>query len=116
MAEAPSYGYYKTFYRGSAVDMNAFEACSAEAGARLRAVTGRRSEDVPMRVEDDWRCAWCALVDRVVGAGTDGTVASETVGSTSVTYAQDAQMSREEADLRAVLPWLSGTGLLCQAL
>lgn len=109
----PTFDFYQVEHRGK-LDEDAFFVAEPLAVARLEAITGHVDEG--NRNADRWLHAACAMVDRVAGGDASGTVASETVGSTSVTYAQAAQMSREEADYRAVLPWLAGTGLLCQAL
>lgn len=110
---APDYVFYADVHRG-AMDPAAFESSLAEAGARLRYVTGRQAP--PERCAEAWKHAWCELADRVGGADRSGLLASETVGSTSVSYAQAAQMGREEGDYAAVLPWLAGTGLLSRVV
>lgn len=97
--------YAGELYRGE-LDGDAFASALPRATARLVAITGG---DVPARCERAWLGALCAMVDRVAGLDRSGTVSSETVGSTSVTYA-DAVAGA--SDLDAVAPWLAGTGLL----
>lgn len=97
--------YAGELYRGE-LDGDAFASALPRATARLAAITG---DDVPERCRDAWLCALCAMVDRVAGLDRSGTVSSETVGSTSVTYADAVA---ESADIDAVAPWLAGTGLL----
>lgn len=106
MAPEPTYEFYATEHRGRA-PMEVFADALPEAAARARLVVG--SADVPERCAAGYMHAVCALVDRVAGIDSRGTVASETVGSTSVTYTESAASS---TDYDAVLPWLAGTGLL----
>ncbi len=109
----PSYDFYSTNHAGK-LALADFTAALPLACAKLEAMTGE--VDSTSVWADRWMHAACALVDRVAGLDVAGTVASETVGSTSVTYAAGTQMSREQGDLAAVLPWLTGTGLLCSAV
>lgn len=113
MQAAPTYDFYQVEHRGT-LQEDAFWAALPLAVAKTEALAG------PYRQAgchaDRWCHAACAMVDLLSGAGGCGTLASETVGSTSVTYAQKAQRSAEDAEYAAVEPWLSGTGLLCRAL
>lgn len=106
MAPEPTYEFYATEHRGKG-SPEQFEGALPEAAARARLLVA--SADVPDRCADAYMHAVCALVDRVSGIDARGTVASETVGSTSVTYAESAAAS---TDYDAALPWLAGTGLL----
>lgn len=100
-----TYTFYSTTYGGT-LDEEAYQAASSRAAARLTALVGT---DIPDRVSDAYLMAACALVDRVAGADTSGTLKSETVGSTSFTYT-DAVANA--TDLDAVRPYLANTGLL----
>lgn len=115
MVSAPDYDFYVTRYFGT-LDAESFVDSLPAAGARLRLVTGRDASSVQEWQGDAYRNAWCALVDRVAGADTRGTLKSETVGSTTVAYSDASVGGRPFGDYDAVLPWLSGTGLLCQAI
>lgn len=106
MVPEPTYEFYATVHRGRA-SMEDFADALPEAAARARLLVA--SADVPERCADAYMHAVCALVDRVSGIDSRGTVASETVGSTSVTYTESAASS---TDYDAVLPWLAGTGLI----
>ena len=108
----PDYGFYGAEHAG-ALGEEEFEAALPLAMARLRALVGARA---PEEHADALRHAACAHADRAAGLDRSGELASETVGSTSVAYAQSAQGGRHSGDYGAVLPWLAGTGLLCRAL
>ena len=101
--------YAGDLYRGKLSEDAFYDALPA-ATARLVELTGT---DVPTRYAEAWKRALCALVDRVGGLDGSGRVASETVGSTSITYA-DAVIGTTDYD--AVVPYLSGTGLLYMGL
>ncbi len=109
----PSYEFYGEEHRGKLSEGDFADALPL-ACARLEAMTGPLVDGDPRA--EAWMHAACALAERVAGTDAGGTVASETVGSTSVTYAAGAQRSPEAADLAAVWPWLAGTGLLCAAV
>lgn len=108
----PDYGFYGGAHAG-ALSEEAFEAALPLAMARLRALVG---PDATEAHAEALMHAACALADRVAGLDRSGELASETVGSTSVAYAQASQGGRASGDYDAVLPWLAGTGLLCRAL
>lgn len=106
----PTYDWYLNEHRGQA-GRDEFLAALPGALARLRAVT--RPGAVPARLRAAWMHAVCALADRAAGVDPAGSVRSETVGATSVTYA-DAVAASTDAD--AVRPWLAGTGMLYRGL
>lgn len=108
----PTYEFYASAHRGSATEEQ-FSAALPLAAARARDIV--RCERIPARCRAPYLHAVCALVDRVAGIDARGTVRSETVGSTSLTYA-DADAGASFADADAVRPWLAGTGLLYQGL
>lgn len=110
-APAPDFAFYRDGHAGR-LDEGAFAAALPEAMARLRLLAG---DEVPERCRDAYMHAACALADRAAGLDRSGEVASETVGSTSLTYARTAP-SRAQGDYEAALPWLAGTGLLCRAV
>lgn len=109
MATAPDYAFYTGEYMGTAEEA-AFNVALPSAVARASAVVMR---PVPEAVEKAWLMAVCAMVDRVTGIDARGLIASETVGSTSVTYTADYVAA---SDYTAVYPYLAGTGLLCRAV
>ncbi len=109
-AARPTYAMYAGEYGGS-MGEGEFARALPRALARLRAVTGRR--EPPERLEREWQLAWCALADEEGRTTIRTPVASESVGSTSVTYAVG---SWQATDYAAVAPWLSGTGLLYQGI
>lgn len=113
MTAAPTFDFYQVEHRGR-LSEDAFWDALPLAVAKTEALAG------PLREAgehaDRWCHAACAMADLVAGAVGGGTLASETVGSTSLTYSQKAQRSPEEAERAAVEPWLAGTGLLCRAL
>lgn len=113
MRAAPTYDFYEVEHRGS-LAQDAFEAALPLAVAKVEAMAGPYGLAGPHA--DRWAHAACAMAELVAGASSGGTLAGETVGSTSLTYSQKAQRSAEEAELAAVTPWLSGTGLLCAAV
>ncbi len=113
MQAEPTYDFYEVEHKGALAE-DAFGAALPLAVAKTEALAGPLRD--AGRHADMWRHAACAMVELVAGAATGGTIASETVGSTSLTYSQKAQRSPEEAEAAAVLPWLSGTGLLCRAV
>lgn len=110
---SPTFDFYRCRHYGL-LSEDAFYGALPLVVARLEAITG--TVDDGCRFADRWLHAACAMVDRVAGGDVSGSIAHETVGATSVTYSQAVQTSREEGDYLAVLPWLVGTGLLCQAL
>ena len=109
----PSYGFYSEEHRGKLGEGDFADALPL-ACARLEAMVGPLDEGDPRATA--WLHAACALADRAAGLDAGGTVASETVGATSVSYSQACQRTPEEADCAAVWPWLAGTGLLCRAV
>lgn len=113
MRAAPTYDFYEVEHRGT-LPRDAFEAALPLAVAKTEALAGPYGQAGPHA--DRWAHAACEMAELVAGAETGGTLAGETVGSTSLTYSQKAQRSAEEAEMAAVLPWLSGTGLLCMAV
>ena len=100
-----AYAFYRDEYRG-AMDEGRFDAALPSARARLSSMTGA---DVPAEHAEAWLMALCALCDRAGGEDRSGTVKSETVGSTSLTY---SDASAASTDYDASVPWLAGTGLL----
>lgn len=110
-AQAPSYEFYRDEY-GGRMGEEQFQRALAPALAALRHVTGRR--EPPTEWVREWSLAWCALADARPACSVRTPVASETVGATSVRYAVPGSAS--QADYEAVLPWLSGTGLLYQGI
>lgn len=108
----PTYDFYLNEHRGEA-KQEQFLRALPEALARLSAIAPAPA--VPARHRRAYLHAACALVDRVCGIDSRGSVRSETVGSTSVTYA-DADAGYRFTDADAVRPWLVGTGLLYRGL
>ncbi len=108
-ATSPDFAWYRDTYHG-ALNEDAFTAVLGRSEARIRAVTGRTGADVPDAHADAWKGALCALCDRAGGIDRAGELASESVGSTSLTYSQ-AQQARTDWD--ACAEWLGATGLLC---
>lgn len=108
----PTYGFYVSDHGGEAAQEE-FSRALPEALARMRLVVP--ADDVPESLASAYMHAVCALVDRVSGIDARGTVASETVGSTSVTYA-DAASGAGFTDADAARPWLQGTGLMWRGL
>lgn len=109
----PSYEFYSGEHRGR-LGPDAFADALPLACARLEGMVGPLEDGDPRA--ERWMHAACALVDRASGADDGGTLASESVGSTSVSYSQACQRGPEEADFASVWPWLAGTGLLCTAV
>lgn len=107
-APVPTYEFYLNEHRGKA-DRDRFLDALPLACARVRELT--RGRDVPARCRRAYMHAVCAVADRVSGVDARGALKSETVGSTSVTYA-DAETGSAFTDADAVRPWLGGTGLL----
>lgn len=112
MRPEPTYEFYAGRHMGKASEEE-FSRALPLAAARARAIV--QGDAVPPRCTEPYLHAVCALVDRVAGIDSRGTVRSETVGSTSVTYA-DADAGAAFTDADAVRPWLAGTGLLYQGL
>lgn len=108
----PTYGFYASEHGGEATQED-FSRALPEALARMRLVVP--TDDVPELLADHYMHAACALVDRVCGIDRRGAVSSETVGSTSVTYA-DAASGAGFTDADAARPWLQGTGLMWRGL
>lgn len=104
------YEFYASEF-GGALDEEAFAKARGRGLARLRWLTGRMQP--PQAHERAWRLAWCALTDRAAHADTRGEIASETVGSTSVTYSAAVQAA---SDYDAAAPYLALTGLLYQGV
>lgn len=107
----PTYEFYRDKHRGK-LEQGAFDDALPLAAARAREIV---AADVPESLADAYMHAVCALCDRVSGADARGTVKSETVGGTSLTYA-DAEGSSAFTDVDAVRPWLAGTGLLWRGI
>lgn len=107
----PTYEFYRDKHRGK-LEQGAFDDALPLASARAREIV---AVDVPEALAEAYMHAVCALCDRVAGADARGTVRSETVGGTSVTYA-DAEGASAFSDVDAVRPWLAGTGLLWRGL
>lgn len=108
----PTYGFYVSDHGGEATQEE-FSRALPEALARMRLVVP--ADDVPESLASAYMHAACALVDRVCGIDRRGSVTSETVGSTSVTYA-DASSGAGFTDADAARPWLQGTGLMWRGL
>lgn len=109
-APTPDWEFYSESHHG-VMERDEFDAALPEAMARLSALAG---EDVPGHLESRYKHAACALCDRVGGADLTGMLASQTVGDTSLTYAEAAQTGGSDYD--AASAWLAGTGLLCRAV
>lgn len=107
----PTYEFYRDKHRG-VLEQGAFDDALPLASARAREIV---AVDVPDALTDAYMHAVCALCDRVAGADARGTVKSETVGGTSLTYA-DAEAGAAFTDADAVRPWLAGTGLLWRGI
>lgn len=107
----PTYEFYAGVHGGRLGEAE-FASALPEAAARARELV---PADVPARLYRRYRHAVCALVDRVAGADERGLLRSETVGSTSRTYA-DADQGAAFGDADAVRPWLAGTGLMYRGL
>lgn len=109
-APEPDWEFYSESHHGT-MEREGFDAALPEAMARLAALAG---DEVPAHLESRYMHAACALCDRVGGADLTGMLASQTVGDTSLTYAEAAQTGGSDYD--AVSAWLAGTGLLCRAV
>ena len=109
----PTYEFYVNEHGGTA-ERGAFLAALPLAEARVRELTPS-AHRVPARLRRAYLHAVCAMADRVSGVDARGRVSSETVGGTSVTYA-DAQGGGAFGDLDAVAPYLAGTGLLYRGI
>lgn len=107
----PTYEFYRDEHRGK-LEQGAFDDALPLASARAREIV---AVDVPEALAEAYMHAVCALCDRVSGADARGTVKSETVGGTSLTYA-DAEGASAFSDADAVRPWLAGTGLLWRGI
>lgn len=105
-----TYEFYAEQFGGT-LDEAAFVAARGRGLARLRWLTGRM--EPPQAHEQAWRLAWCALTERAAHADTRGEIASESVGSTSVTYSAAVQAA---TDYDAAAPYLALTGLLYQGV
>jgi len=106
------FDYYEDTYLGT-MSQDEFEHALPEARARLIDLTG---DCVPDRCAEAWSCALCALCERVAGIDLRGVVASESVGSTMVSYSAAYLESKGNTDYDVVAPWLGRTGLLCAIL
>lgn len=106
----PTYEFYRSEHKG-ALDQEAFERALPTASARARELAPR---DVPDALSEAYMHAVCALADRAAGADERGRVSSETVGGTSVAYADAGEGGFTDMD--AVKPWLAGTGLLYRGI
>lgn len=103
------YSYYVGVYYGNAVPENDFKRMSKRASAYLDCVTFGRIQDVTDKIKD----ACCALCDAYYRDEQDGgTLASETKGEWSVTYAEASRESLQDKACRIVRQYLGGTGLL----
>lgn len=100
-----TYDYYANTYGGAASE-EMFTTALHKARCRLAAVI---QGEIRADVEDAYRMALCAVIDRVAQLDTRGAIASESVGSTSVSYSSAVQSM---TDYDAVYGYLSGTGLL----
>lgn len=108
----PTYEFYVNDHRGRA-GRDEFLAALPAAAARMREAVP--ADRIPARHRRAYLHAVCAMADRVAGVDERGRVSSETVGGTSVTYA-DAQGGSAFGDIDAVAPYLAGTGLLYRGI
>lgn len=100
-----TYSFYRDTYHGALTE-EVFRSSLVSATARLVAITG---DDIPERSTNQWFFALSVIVERAAGKDTRGTVKSETVGATSITYTDTYSAM---SDFDAVRPFLASTGLL----
>ena len=106
------YTYYKTIYKGTAVPESRFDAAAERASELLDEITCGRITD-GWTEYDGVKRACCALAERQYSLAQRGgaDIRSESVGSRSVTYAEQSGTGTGEAAALAAR-YLGKTGLL----
>jgi hypothetical protein len=118
MATYIDYGFYSGVYGGSAVASSGFKPLALRASAMLDLLTSGRvapiiaagtDADVIQKV----RLAACAIIDELYRLdATGGIIASESVGSHSVSYAVTPGTTVTKRLTGVAVPFLADTGLL----
>lgn len=122
MAGYVDYNYYVGTYGGTTIAMSSFIALANKASAFIDLLTMDRAAaymalTVPSPEEaaliDKLKMATCAVMDEQDNfSQTGGVVASESVGSHSVTYANTTNQSLSKRLSGAAYPFLAHTGLM----
>lgn len=122
MAAYVDYAYYTTTYGGSAIAQTEFTALTINASAFVDLVTMDRAAaymalldptpeeaDIVSKIKN----AVCAVADQLHAYSSDGgIIASESVGSHSVTYADREKQTLTKKLSTAAYPFLAHTGLM----
>lgn len=117
-----TYTYYTTTYLGSSIASDDFGRLALRASAIIDQLTFNRTGPVVVTGTDTItidaiKMAACAVAEEYQqieqSGGTDG-IASESIGSNSVSYTKSAtaQLSQKERYARAASLYLNGTGLM----
>jgi hypothetical protein len=118
MATYADFEYYEDTYLGTAIAEADFPALALRASAYIDQITFQRAAEVTDESTLDLiKMATCAVAEEIQKtqvSGDTGGIASESVGSHSVTYADNATARRsvEQKYLTAAALYLGGTGLL----
>ena len=122
MAAYVDYTYYATTYDGSAISSAEFTAYATRASAYIDYVTMDRAATLMRLVSPSpeetaliskVKNAVCAVADQLHAYSSDGgIIASESVGSHSVTYADREKQTLTKKLSTAAYPFLAHTGLM----
>lgn len=122
MAAYVDYTYYSTTYGGAAISSASFTALANQASAFIDLITmGRAAPYMVLAtptadelvIIDKIKMATCAVVDEQYSvAQTGGVIASESVGSHSISYAAGTKQTVSGKLSSAAYPYLALTGLM----
>lgn len=122
MAAYVDYTYYSTTYGGTAIASASFTALANRAAAYIDLLTMNRAAAYmallaptadELVIIDKIKMATCAVVDEQYSISqTGGVIASESVGSHSVSYAAGAKQTVSGKLSSAAYPYLAHTGLM----
>lgn len=116
------YAFYATTYHGTVIASSEFSTYALKASAQIDLITfGRAAGITDVGTVAQIKLATCSVADELKAfdlGGQDDGIKSESIGSHSVTYADNAKSVRpiEERLSDAARPYLFSTGLMYRGL
>ena len=110
-----TYTYYTTTYLGTVIASADFARWALRASAVIDRLTyGRAATETDVTKVDAIKMATCAVAEtlQTQDGAADGMIASESIGSHSVSYVQGSTKSKEGAQSDAASLYLGSTGLM----
>lgn len=110
--------YYQNTYLGTAIASADFARLSLRASAQIDALTfGRAADETDADNVDAIKMATCAIAEEIQSVEQDGNqdgIASESIGSNSVSYADNSskRLTKDQRYFDAAQTYLGNTGLM----